>query len=178
MVTRFGRQLVGCISFKHKKWQEGLCISYRNSYDKSLSIGACVGISHPEWNSFAFKGNVVAFKKHTQNILSSLEDTLIVAIYRASEGFSELLRDLEKFKKVKLDNDEAFKFLGLLYGHDILSPRQFTNAVASWKTSEVNSEVLKSLYCLYGICSTALKTSPANIFLDNYVNLHNKFMEI
>lgn len=177
LASRLGQQSIGFLTFKQKEQQEGLCIAYRNSYDKSISMGVCVGIKHPDWDSFAFKGKLVILK-HTQNVLSSLDDALILAVYRAFKGFPELLQDLDRFKGVKLSDDEAFKFSGLLYGHDILSPRQFTGAVAAWKAPPNGSAIPKSLYGLYGNCSISLKSSPASILLDNYINLHSTFLEM
>ncbi|MFZ2188878.1 MAG: hypothetical protein WAV73_04920 [Candidatus Moraniibacteriota bacterium] len=177
-VGRYGRQLAGCITFNKNEQEEGLCIGYRNSYDKSLSVGVCVGIKNPIWDSFAFNGSVVALKKHTQSILASIEEMLIVAVFRASRKFTELLKDLESLKKVTIEDDEVYKTLGLLCGHDILGPRQFTSAVAHWKVAKNDENFSKDLYGLYGICSSVLKSTQPLTFLDNYVNLHNAFLKM
>ena len=130
------------------------------------------------WDSYAFKGTVVALKKHTKGICDCLEESLIVAVFRASQQFGGLMEDLEKLKRVELEDDEVFQILGLLFGHGILSTRQFVHAMNRWKMVKNKSGFSKNLHGLYGICSLVLKHSQPLIILDNYVSLHNDFMKI
>ena len=177
LISRFGQQVIGFLIFDFGNNSEKLCIAYRNSYDKSISLGICAGVYNYDWDSFAFKGKVI-FMKHTYNLLFSVNERLIVSVYHAIRRFSELVEDLRRFKYLKLNDNDAFKLFGLLYGNNLLSPRQFSNAVNCWKDLAKDSKVDLSLYNFYAVCSRAIKNTQALIFLDNYTGLHSKLTEV
>ena len=63
-------------------------------------------------------------KKHTKGVWSALEDLAITTLYKAQHNFEKVITDAERLKRIPIDNHEAFQLMGLLYGHDIVSPRQ------------------------------------------------------
>ena len=80
----------------------------------------------------ALTGEITVLKKHTTNVWTALEETVIATLYRSQHNFDRICEDAEVFKGRELGNDEAFRTMGLLFGNNVLSPRQMPVLKRHW----------------------------------------------
>lgn len=171
-VAREGAQMFAVLTFKADHAEMGLSIGFRNSLDKSMSIGICCGSQVFVCSNLMFTGDITVMKKHSANLLDSLEDTTIQTLYRAQYTFGQLIKDSELLRTRNINNNDAFKMLGLLYGHGILQPTQLTIAKNQWLKPEISDFQDRTAFNFYMACNHALKTTAPRDVMTRHIELH------
>jgi hypothetical protein len=177
-LARNGNQMFAYFKFQKEEGDMALSLAFRNSYDRSMSIGLAVGASVFICDNLALQGEIVVMKKHTKNVWLALENTCIQTLYKSQESFSKIVEDSLVMKSRHLEDQEAFKIMGLLYGRDILSPRQLTVVKAQWLRPTYEEFQPRNLWSLYNACTGALKTSPPLTVMEKHVQLHNTIIDV
>jgi hypothetical protein len=177
-LARDGRQLFGTHTYRvPEDDQMGLTIGFRNSYDKSLSVGLAVGASVFVCDNLAFTGDLTVMRKHTSNVLTDLEDMIIATIYRCRKNYRQIASDSELMEEQALADDEAFKMLGLLFGKGVLTPRQLPIVKKEWLKPTYPDFEPRNMWSFYNACTEGLKgTTPAKI-MERHIQLHNLLTE-
>jgi hypothetical protein len=122
-------------------------------------------------------GDISIMRKHTANVLLTLEDLTINTLYRAQYTFAKLLKDSQALKAHSLDDRQAFQLFGILFGHGILSPRQLPVALDQWKKPSHADFQPRNLFSFYNGCTQALKTSPPLAVMERHIQLHNAVLK-
>jgi hypothetical protein len=177
-VARQGNQLFAVLRFKREEGDMCLSIAYRNSLDKSMSIGMAFGGNVFCCDNLALRGDIVVMKKHTRNVWSELETLTITQTYKSSHNFALLQQESSLMKAITLTDDQAFQHLGRLYGHDVLSPRQLPVALEQWNRPKHREFEPRTLWSLYQATTEALKSSPPINVMENHVNAHRLLLEV
>ena len=73
-IARAGQQLFATLSFQKENTDMRLAIGFRNSYDKSMALGIVVGANVIVCANLTFTGEITVMRKHSKNILNSLEE--------------------------------------------------------------------------------------------------------
>jgi len=170
--AREGAQLFGVHTFKNVHTELGLSIALRNSYDKSLSVGMAFGASVFVCDNLALHGEVLKIRKHTTNVMADLEMMIITGVLRARTNFSSVVEDAETMKQIDLVDDGAYRALGHLFGHKVLSPRQMPVALKEWHKPSHEEFEPRTLWSLYNAVTEALKSSPPQSILERHIQLH------
>jgi|TARA_Y100000310_G_scaffold58126_1_gene53365 hypothetical protein len=166
------QRMFGVIKFKSEESDEmGLAIGIRSSYDKSISNGFCMGANVFVCDNLAFNGTVTYMRKHTKNVVDDLEEKLVSTIWNSQNKFQNILRDKEYMANLYINNDQAYKFLGLMMGHKVLKPRQVAKALMQWKNPP-DAFGNRDMWSLYNACTEALKSTPPNRILESHIKLH------
>ncbi len=131
-LARQGQQMFAVQTYSRDNSEMGLSIGFRNSYDKSMAIGIAIGASVFVCDNLALTGEITVLKKHTANVWTALEETVITVLYRSQHNFDRICEDAEGLKRRELGNDEAFRTMGLLFGKSIISPRQLPVLKKQW----------------------------------------------
>ena len=131
-VARQGNQMFAVLKFQGDRPDMALSIAFRNSYDRSMSLGIAMGASVFVCDNLALHGEIVIMRKHTKNVWNELEDLAIAHLYKSQKNFDQIVADSMLFKEKPLVNDEAFRLMGILFGHNIVSPRQMTVLKDQW----------------------------------------------
>jgi len=173
-VGRNGNQLFAVLSFGNGNDKQALSIGIRNSLDRSMSAGLAIGVKLFICDNLAFSadGGIAVLKKHTKGIWEALENLAISTLYKSGKVYENILVDFDRMRGVRLNDDEAYKTFGLLYGREILSPRQLTTAVDYWKKTPLIEFQERNLYSAYNCCTEALKSSAPLTAMDKYIDLH------
>jgi len=172
-LAREGQQMFGVLVFKSNDSELGLSIGFRNSYDKSMAIGIAIGANVLVCDNLALTGEITVLKKHTGNVWASLEDTAISALYRSQKNFQKIVEDSETLKNQPIDNDEAFKMIGLLFGHNVLTPHQITPVKKFWLKPAYDEFKPRNLWSFYNTCTDTLKSCPPIVIMEKHIALHN-----
>ena len=178
-IAREGSQLFGMLSFRAINGQgdTGISVGMRNSYDKSISLGMACGASVFVCDNLAFRGDITILRRHTTNVWDRLKESIVHTLYEANKNYSLLQADMDIMRGIKLSNNDAFRALGMLYGHDIISIRQLPVAMENWLNSPHKEFADRNQWSFYNAITESLKScQPPNI-LEKHIKLHEAIME-
>lgn len=175
-LAREGKQMFGILVFRSDSTEIGLSIGFRNSYDKSMAIGIAIGASVFVCDNLALTGEVTVLKKHTMNVWSSLEDIAISTLYRSQKNFESITADAERLKGREIEDDEAFRLIGLLFGRGVLSPRQLPVVKQEWLVPSHQEFRPRTAWSFYNACTEALKSCPPLVVMEKHISLHTTLM--
>jgi len=170
--AREGGQLFGVHTFKHSNTELGLSIAFRNSLDKSLALGLAFGGAVFCCSNLVLQGEIVKIRKHTTNIHQDLEEMILTGVYRARTSFISAVDDAKTMKQIELMDDGAYRALGHLFGHKVLSPRQMPIALKEWHKPSHQEFEPRTLWSLYNAVTEALKQSPPQSIMERHLKLH------
>ncbi len=171
-VARQGNQLFALLKFRNDNTEMGLSLAYRNSYDKSMSVGIAIGASVFICDNLALQGEIAVMKKHTKNIWNDLEDLAISSLYKAQKNFERVVVDAERMKAIPMKNDEAFRLMGFLYGHDLVSPRQLTTLKEEWLHPSHEEFQDRNLWTLFNATTESLKSCPPTVIMERHRDVY------
>lgn len=175
-LARQGQQMFAFLKFQSDQKDTALSFAFRNSYDRSMSIGFAAGLSVFCCDNLALNGDIVVMKKHTKNIFNSLEDSAITALYKAQLQYRGLLRDKDIMSQTLITDDQVFRAIGLLFGRGVISPRQIPVIRDEWlKPSHPDFEP-RTMWSFYNNVTQALKSAPPLSIMERTINLHNLAM--
>mgnify|MGYP006410372303 FL=1 len=171
-LSKDGQQLFGIHTFNNGRSDLGLSIGFRNSYDKTLSVGIAVGASVFVCDNLALTGDITVMRKHTLNVQSDLEQLAVTSILKARTAFTQVSEDAEKMKELPLEDDNAFRLIGLLYGHGIISPRQIPVTKREWLEPQHAEFEPRTMWSFYNAANAALKSAPPRTIMEKHLELH------
>ncbi len=177
-IARQGNQLFAVLKFKDDKSGMGLSIAFRNSYDRSMAIGMAIGACVFVCDNLALRGEIVVMKKHTKNVWTELEETAIATIYKSQKNYEQIVYDAVSFKMRPLENHEAFQLMGVLFGNNIISPRQLTVLKDHWLKPAYPQFEDRDMWSFYNACTESLKSTPPSSIMEKHVRLHNSILKM
>lgn len=173
-LARDGAQMFGVLTYKNGISSDmGLSIGFRNSYDKSMSVGIAIGASVFVCDNLALTGQIAIMRKHTSNVWNDLEELTITTIYRSQHNFHRIVEDAQEMKAWHLGDDDAYKLLGLLYGKGVISPRQIPVVKRGWQDPSHDAFIDRNAWSFYNAVTEALKSAPPTKILEKHIALHN-----
>lgn len=172
-LARDGAQMFGVLTYRNGISSEmGLSVGFRNSYDKSMSVGIAIGASVFVCDNLALTGKIAIMRKHTANVWNDLEELTITTIYRSQHNFRHIFEDSQEMKAWDLTDDDAYKLTGLLYGRGILTPRQIPVVKREWQDPSHSEFADRNAWSFYNAVTEALKTSPPHRIMERHIALH------
>jgi len=177
-IARQGNQLFAVLKFQNEKSEMGLSIAFRNSYDRSMAIGMSIGATVFICDNLSLSGDIVVMKKHTKNVWAELEETAIATIYKGQNNYRQITADAETMRGLPMDNADAFKTMGLLFGRNIVSPRQLTVLKDEWLKPSHEEFQPRNLWSFYNSATEALKSSPPIQVMEKHCKLHTEILKI
>lgn len=176
-IARQGNQLFAILKFQKDPSEMALSVAFRNSYDKSMSIGMAFGASVFCCDNLALRGDIVVMKKHTKNVWNELEQLTITQLYKSQNNFAMLLDESGRMKERMMGDNEAYKLLGLMYGYDVLSPGQLPVVVDQWLKPRHTEFAPRNAWSFYNAITEGLKsTAPINV-MERHVKAHQMLLE-
>ena len=89
-LARQGQQMFALLKFKNSCTEMGLSLAFRNSYDKSMSVGLAMGANVFVCDNLSLTGDIAIMRKHSKNIWTTLEDLVISTIYKSQKNFQQI----------------------------------------------------------------------------------------
>ncbi|MDQ5985902.1 MAG: hypothetical protein CSYNP_01619 [Syntrophus sp. SKADARSKE-3] len=171
-VAKDGRQFFGVLNFAGDHPNMGMALAFRNSYDRSMSIGIAIGAQIFCCDNLALTGDITIMRKHTTNVWTSLEQTIVTTLYNSRGNYAKIVDDSQCMIATPLVDEEAWRIMGLLYGMDILGPRQLAEVKDLWRRPDHEAFEPRNLWSLYNNCTQALKSTPPVQYMDRHIALH------
>ena len=177
-VTKDGQKLFGVITLKNDHTELGLSIGFRNSYDKTLSVGIVTGSSVFVCDNLMLTGDLTVLRKHTSNVINDIDALALSTIYKSRAAFTQIQEDVEIMKDIPMSDDEAYRTLGLIYGRGIITPRQIPVVKNEWLKPSHDDFQDRSLWSFYNACTEALKSSPPQSIMERHLKVHSQIMDM
>ncbi len=171
-LARDGNQLFGVHTYRNGSDSMGLSIGFRNSYDKSMSVGIAIGASVFVCDNLALTGEIAIARKHTANVWQDLEELIITTIYRSQNNFTRIVEDAQVMQGQHLSDNDAYRLLGLLYGQGVITPRQIPVVKKEWLTPQYETFEDRNTWSFYNAVTEALKTAPPTKIMEKHIALH------
>jgi len=175
-LARDGQKMFGVHTFKNGDSALGLSIGFRNSYDRSLSVGIAVGASVFVCDNLMLTGDLTVLRKHTSNVHADIDGLALSAIYRSRSAFNQIKADAETMKGIPMSDDEAYRMLGFIYGRGIINPRQIPVVKKEWETPSHNDFEDRNLWSFYNAVTESLKSSPPQSIMERHLAIHKQLM--
>jgi len=172
-LARNGNQMFGIHTYQNGNDTLGLSVGFRNSYDKSMSVGIAIGATVFVCDNLALTGDIAIMRKHTINVWNDLEELTITTIYRSQNNFKRIEEDSEQMQSRSFTDNSAFRMIGLLYGKGVLTPRQIPIVKREWLTPTYEDFQDRNVWSFYNSCTEALKSTPPNKIMEKHIMLHD-----
>lgn len=176
-VARQGNQLFALLKFQREESDMALSVAFRNSYDRSMSLGIAIGASVFVCDNLALQGDIVIMRKHTKNVWNELEDLAISTLYKAGKRFEQIQADSQLLKRQRVDNDDAFALMGMLYGYGIISPRQVTVLKDEWLQPSHHEFEARNMWSFFNATTESLKTCPPVSIMEKHSQAYNMLVK-
>ena len=173
-LARKGQHMFATYTFKNDEDEVGMSIGFRNSYDKSMSIGVCVGAKVFVCENLMMTGEVTFMRKHTGNILDELNSLIFNVLYKSDDKFAQLQDDKESMKEIPINNQRAWETMGVLFGKGIINTPQISIMKKEWKNPSHDAFDDDSLWSLYNAGTEALKTCSPTRMMSSHIKLHRE----
>jgi len=172
-----GNKMFGVHTLKSSETSMGLCIGFRNSYDRSMSVGIVVGASVLVCSNLVLSGDITILRKHTLHVQKDMQSMALSAIYKSQRVYKEILEDAEAMRLLELSDDNAHRMLGLVYGRGLITPRQIPVALREWRAPQHEVFEPRNVWSLYNSITEALKSAPPQSIMEKHLGLHRLFSE-
>ena len=173
-LARDGAKMFGLHTFKNGDSALGLSIGFRNSYDRSLSVGIALGAQVFCCDNLCLHGELKILRKHTSNVHADIDGLALSAIYRSRSAFNQIKADAEVMKQIPMSDDEAYRMLGLVYGRGIITPRQIPVVKKEWLEPAHDAFEDRNLWSFYNAVTEALKSSPPQSIMERHLAIHKQ----
>tara|TARA_Y100000593_G_C4262066_1_gene312746 strand:- start:248 stop:985 length:738 start_codon:yes stop_codon:yes gene_type:complete len=156
--ARNDQLMFGMMTFKNSAKDMGLSVGYRNSIDRTLSVGLAFGANVFVCENLMLTGDVYVAKKHSPNVWDNLPPLIEWAVPKASGVYDTLREDVDSMKQWKIKRDQGYQLLGLLRGHNVLTAQQTNVAFKEYVEPSFKEHKDGSVMQVYNACTEALKS--------------------
>ena len=190
-LAREGQQLFGLMTLKRNlKLPEAdlriirpeddldISIGFRNSYDKSMSLGVVGGAKVFICDNMMMTADAVKImKRHTKNVLREFDYMLYTSIPELESEFVKMKEAKATLETIEISHVQGHEFLGRMYGQGLLTPVQMSTTFQDW--NDPNFDVFKprNAWSLYNAATWGLKKGSPSLAMNRYCKAHDWFME-
>ncbi|QDP51217.1 MAG: hypothetical protein Unbinned1068contig1001_11 [Prokaryotic dsDNA virus sp.] len=187
-LAREGQQLFGLMTLKKHSCDVidaeiveddiDLSIGFRNSYDKSMSVGIVGGAKVFICDNMMMTSDAVKFmKRHTKNVLREFDYMLWTNLPELQGQFVTMKEAKAELCDVEIEHEQGYEFLGRMFGHKLLTPVQMSSATADWREPIYDVFKPRTAWSLYNAATWGLKKGSPSLAIQRYCNAHDWFMD-
>lgn len=178
-VREDGSQMFGVLTWSDgTRTDMGFAVGIRNSYDKSIAAGLCMGASVFVCSNLCFAGDITVMRKNTGDSIADIKKSVLLAMYDCQPLYKDITARLDAYKEIAIDESKRDYIFGHAFTHGILAPQQLTEAWREWNDPTHPELGGNNAYALYQAMNTPLKKcNPRNI-LEKHKALDVMFREV
>ena len=188
-LAREGQQLFGLMTLEqsYRQAEEHLSlredrldisIGFRNSYDKSMSVGVVGGAKVFVCDNMMMHADAVKImKRHTKNVLKEFDYMLYTSIPELQAQFVQMKDAKRDLECIEVEHEQGYEFLGRMFGNKLLTPVQLSSAVDDWRTPSFETFKTRNAWSLYNAATWGLKKGSPSLVIQRYCNAHDWFMD-
>lgn len=139
-------------------------IGLRNSVDKKMTVGYCLGSQVIVCDNLVMSGDTVILRKHTGNAQDDLVQALLKGFYQATTSWQDTCALKAQMQALELNDVQAYGLLGVALDKEVITPTQFTKVRQEWKEPRHGEFEGRNLWSLYNGATEIFKaTEPAKM---------------
>ena len=190
-VNSGGNKAMGKMTIKSEDEELGMMLAWRNSYDKSMSLGFAAGGNVFICGNGMIVGNLRLVRKHTWGIKREIETVINQTRSYMEYQFNDLIQDKNWMKEIDRPNfEKTSEIVGKMYlMENILTAnqlgvvkRELEQVYDPSKTEEAVDSGLKSghfygdtMWDFYNNITEGLKGSASDKYIESHINAHQYF---
>lgn len=160
------------------QYDNSVAVGYRNSLDKSCSIGFVSGARVLVCDNMAFSGSIKRVRKHTTHVFRDLDRLAQEVAQEATAKYRNMQQDFADMVEAEIDDKWAFRLIGEALGKGLLTTPAATMAIQQWKKPR-HEEWAERHDCwrLYAGMTEGLKGSHPRTAMQQYTGTHELVMQ-
>lgn len=176
-LAKEGKQLFSVMELSEGDNGMKMNIGFRNSYDKSLSVGLVAGATVIVCSNLMFEGDIKIMRKHTNNVFRDLDGIVEDAIEIVDQNFEVINRDAEVMKALPMAKTDMAKIAGQFFIEEDLINSTQLNVL---KREIVGSEKFQgeTLWDFYNHLTEGLKVGHPSTRMNQQINVHRRVLEL
>lgn len=112
----------------------GCVLGLRNSYDKSCSIGICIGATVFVCDNLSFQGSQITFaRKHTANLLRDFSWIITETITHLPIHFAAQSKSFECYRQTEISDAQAHDLVIRLYDDRAITLTDIAGVLKEWR---------------------------------------------
>lgn len=149
-------------------------IAFKNSYDKTMSLGFAAGAEVFICSNGVVRGEVSYKKKHVGTIVQELNDNLNNTYDLLEQELEAIITDFTRFKSIDLSDARIQQLVGRMFLEDEVIN---TEQIQALKHEMYHSQHFpnRTAYDLYNWTNHALKSAHPTNYLQKHIALHQLF---
>ena len=174
LLAKKGARMFGIATFEHPDGVEGrvLSVGFRNSYDKSTSLGVATGQTVVVCSNMCFSGRDATFmRKHTGNALVDFSERVSKALAAVEAETAKLDQDFARLAAKPCSIDDGYGVLGRALGHNVLTQTQAGIAFREWRRPTIEEHAQRNGWGLYNAFTQGLKHGQVD--MADYSRVHD-----
>ena len=162
--ARDGQQMFGVNTYRSmtdEKWN-GLqpSIGFRNSYDKTMSVGIATGAQVIVCDNGMFEGDMITARKHTTN-LNDMWDDVACLISDMESTMDDQLYFKSHAEEQPFSSKQGWELLGVLIGSKLIKPQTASLAYQEWNKPSWEEFEPRTAWSFYNALTFAAdRTAP------------------
>ncbi|MFV2014027.1 MAG: DUF932 domain-containing protein [Candidatus Heimdallarchaeota archaeon] len=154
----------------------GMMTAFRNSYDRSMSLGFATGGNVWICLNGQVGGDITLVRRHTGGISTEVEDKIVQSMEHLEEEYQKLSKQNAIMKEMELSSREMAELVGRMFVEENLINSTQLNIVKREMIGEgTNHFTDNNVWSSYNNVTEAYKKSSAYSYLDNHIELHQFF---
>jgi hypothetical protein len=109
-------------------------LGLRNSYDKSVSSGLCVGATVFVCDNLSFQGEVAFTRKHTAHLLRDLSWMITEMVAQLPARFAEQSAAFEHYRQTELSDGQAHDLVVRMLDRKAIHVTEIPHVLKEWRT--------------------------------------------
>lgn len=171
-----GNKMTGMFRVDQGNSEMGFMVAFKNSYDKSISVGFAAGAQVFICENGAVSGEITMMRRHTGSVVSELVDKINYTIDHMEESFNSILRDSNRMKEIELTDNSIAELVGKMFmNEDLITSAQLSIIKQQFNKSSFEEFLDKNAWSFYNWCTLALKESHSSTMIQDHINLHRFF---
>jgi len=174
---RTGQKMVAKLRYAIPNLPEFLyTVAVGNSYNKTMPVKLASGLSVMACLNMQVHGDINYFRKHTPLVW----DGIIPAIASINDNIDE---DIEKgyydskyMQSIKLQDRNAWKILGTMYGKKIINNKVMNTGYREWEAPSFDGLEDKTMWRLYNGLTYGMQDASPIHALEMQKNVHDYFV--
>jgi len=135
-LAKNGQRLFGLLGLRipgrlHPDYQ--CVLGLRNSYDKSMSTGVCVGASVFVCDNLSFNGEVTFARKHTANLLRDLSWLIAETVSQLPSRFAAQSTTFEAYRRAEVSDRQAHDLIIRLVDEGAINVGDIQPILQEWR---------------------------------------------
>lgn len=170
--ARNNQQLIGCMDVNNDD-ELGFRIAFRNSYDKTMSVGFVAGTNVFVCSNGMLNGDIHFMRKHTGAVSKELHKKIEMSVLTYDDVMNSMEQDCERMKYIEVDKTAAASLCGQLFVEQDL--------ITATQLSIIKNEIIKpsydyrsegTMWQFYNHVTHSLKKTHPSRYIEQHKNFH------